>query len=179
MTHQDHFRNHPGLCPAGSPVPVSLLHVTSRCLGECLPVGFGQFADDPAWHPGDEHTRGQDGAGKHHGAGGYQGARSDPGAPEHDGAYTYQRAGFDVSAMHGRSMPEADSVLQDGRLTGVDMDAAQVLNVALVPDHDLGVIGPEDAAIPDRCAFTERHPPDQNRSGRYPGFRMDGRAIRT
>jgi hypothetical protein len=52
------------------------------------------------------------------------------------------------TSVHGRVVTDADPVGEDGGLAGVDVQAAQVLDVALGADRDLIVVGPQDSAVP-------------------------------
>ena len=60
--------------------------------------------------------------------------------------------------MHDCPMPEADALLEHRGLASIDVQAAQILDVALRADDDLVVIRAQYAAVPDRCGPAERDP---------------------
>jgi hypothetical protein len=80
-----------------------------------------------------------------------------------------------VCAMHGRVVAEAHPILEQGRLSRVHVQAAQILDVALGADDNLGVIGTQHRAVPDRGRTAQRYPADNHRAWCYPGIRVHRR----
>src|SRR6185437_3511808 len=70
---------------------------------------------------------------------------------------------------------ETDPVGEHGWLTRIDVDAAQILDVALVADGNHVVVGAQHRAVPDIRASPDRHRADYHRAWRYPGLLMYGR----
>src|SRR5215468_3696086 len=90
----------------------SALNVACRSTGEYLPVGLGQFADDPARDAGGEHTWRHRRTGWHDRARRDQAASTDSRAAEHNRANANERARLDVSAMHDGPVPQTDAILE-------------------------------------------------------------------
>ena len=160
-------------------MPAHALHIVGGRVRERLAVSVGQFPDDPARHPGNENAGRQVGPWQYDGSGGDQRASPDTGAPEHYRANADERAGLDVRAVHGSAVPKADPFLQYGWLTRIDVQAAQVLDVALGADHDLRVIRAEHRPVPDRGRAAEGDLPDEHGARSKPGIRMNNRAVIT
>ena len=119
------------LSPARRPMTPGTLRVVDGSLSEGLPVGVGELAHDPARNTRDQYPGWQPGAGQNHSPGRNQRARADSGATEHDCPDADQRAGFYMCAVHGRVVAKADPVFEHGRLTWIDVQAAQILDIAL------------------------------------------------
>src|SRR5215472_13751006 len=81
--------------------------------------------------------------------------------------------------MHDSSVAEADPIRQHDWLAGVDVQAAQILDIALSADHDLVVIGAQHRSVPDRRGPSERDPADYDRARRDPGFGVNRRMVVT
>jgi hypothetical protein len=72
-------------------------------------------------------------------------------------------------------MAETDPVLQDHGLTGVDVQAGQILDVALLADDDLVLVGPQHGPVPDARGPAQPDGPDHDGTGRDPRLGMDDR----
>jgi len=81
--------------------------------------------------------------------------------------------------VDGRVVAKTDPVFQGGRLTGIDMHAAQILDVALSADDYLLVVRAEYRPVPDGGGTAKRYPADHDGAGCDPRLRVDGRDIGT
>jgi len=127
-----------------------------------------QVAYHPAGNACKQNAARHDRSCQHHRARGDQRARPDPGPAKNDRAHPYQSTLPHVSAVHDRAMAEADPGLEDGRLTGVDMNAAQILNVAFFSDRDLIFVGAQHAAVPDARPGADRYGAHDDGAWGYP-----------
>src|SRR6185437_12413425 len=163
------------LLPLCLPVPAGPAYVALPGALDPLAVGVAQVADDATGYACAEHAGRDDCAWQHHGAGRDQRPGADPGTAEHDRAHADQCAFFYVSAVHGRVVTQADPSLEPGRLAGVDVKAAQVLDVALRADEDLVIVGAEHGVVPDAGVRADGDRADDHGAGGDPGAGVDRR----
>jgi hypothetical protein len=149
------------------------------CVGEKLPVGVGQFSHDPARNARGKHAGRQRSARRHYCASRDQRAGPNPRAAEHDRADADQRAGLDVRAVHSSPVAKADPVFKNDWLAGVDVQAAQILDVDVSAHYDLVFVSSQNRAVPDRRRPPESDLADDDGTRRDPGLRMNDRAVVT
>src|SRR5260370_21737514 len=121
--------------PSRLPVPNSAVYVPLRSVPEKGMIPLPQFANHAAGYTRVEHLAGYDRAWQYHSAGRDQRPRTDPSSAEHDGANPDQRALTHHRTVHGRVVAEADQGLEHHRFAGIDVDAAQILDVAFRADR--------------------------------------------
>ncbi len=135
--------------PSCLPVPAGPVYVALPGVRDPLAIGVPEVADHATRYAREEHAGRNVGARQHDRSGRDQRAGADPGPAEHDRADADKRAFFYMSAVHGRVVTQADPRLERDRLARVDVQAAQVLDVALLADEDLVIVGAQDGAVPD------------------------------
>ncbi len=135
--------------PSRLTVPDSPVYVSTSSLPETVMIIRVQLAHHPARNAGEQNSARHIRPRQHHGASRDQRSRSDPGASEHDRAHPDERALPDVSAVNDRAVAKADPRLKHGRLTRIDMDTAEILDIAFVADGNLVLVGSQHAAVPD------------------------------
>jgi hypothetical protein len=128
----------PGRCP----VPKGPLCVASCGLGNLVPVGVGEFADDPARDTSNQHACRKIRVRKHHRPCSYQSARADPRTAKNHGPDADERASLNMRAMDNGTMAEAHAIFEHCGLTCINMETAQILDIALGADHDVIVVRP-------------------------------------
>src|SRR5712691_4290450 len=167
------------LMPSCLPVPSCFLmpagpvHVAAPGVLDALAIGVAQVADNTARYAREEHAGRDALARQHDRAGRDQRARAYPGAAEHDRAHADKRAFFNVGAVHGRVVTQAYPWFQPDRLAGVDVQAAQVLDVALLADEDLVIVGAQDSVVPHARVGADSDGADDDGAGGDPGVRVD------
>ena len=161
------------LMPSRLPVPASPVYVALPGVGDPLAIGAGEFADHAARHAREQHAGRNVVAGQHDRSGRDQRAGADPGPAEHDRADADKRAFFYMRAVHGRVVTQAYPRLEPGRLARVDVQAAQILDVALLADEDLVIVGAQDGAVPDAGVAADGDRTDDDCARGDPGIRVD------
>src|ERR1039457_1670651 len=78
-----------------------------------------------------------------------------------------------MRAMDHRPMAKAGPRPEHDRLARIDVQAAQILDVALRAHHDLVVVSPQDGAVPDIDRRAQRYPADHHRPRCDPGAWAD------
>jgi hypothetical protein len=178
MTHRDHFLS--SLAVRFAP-PRRLMHlcpfdIILRGKPDTPMIGFREVSDHLAGHAGEQYARRDDRAGQYHRTGRDQGTGTDDRAAEYDRADPDQRTGFDSGTVDGRVMTDADPVGELGGLAGIDMQAAQILDVALRANRDPITVGSEHRPVPDARLRPDADCTDHNGARRDPGQRVDGRS---
>ena len=143
MTHQDHFLSSLAVrfAPPRRLVHLCPFNVVLRGKPDTFVIGVSEVSDHLAGHPGEQHARRDDGARQHDRTGRDQGTGTDYRAAKDYRADPDQGAGFDPGPVHCRVMTDADPVGELGGLAGIDMQAAQILDVASGADRDLISVG--------------------------------------
>jgi hypothetical protein len=177
MTHQDHFLSSLAVrfAPARRLMHLCPFDIVLRGKPDTRVIDVREVSDHLAGHASEQHPSRDDRAWQHHGTGRDQGTGTDDRASEYYRADPDQGASFHPGTVDGRVMTDADPVGELRWLAGINVQTAQVLEVALRADRNPISVGSEHGPVPDARLGPDAHRADDNGARRDPGQRVDER----